>query len=97
MEAGPSFANASLLSSDGSLGVDLVLTGTVFGYRDGIGTPEVDFAVKAFEKESRRVVWSSRSHNDGEEGVFFFGVGRIQTAHRLASEMARAAVTVLTR
>jgi TolB-like protein len=87
MEAGPSMANAEILSSPRSLGADLVLSGAVFDYQDSVGIPKVDFTVKVFEKTSREVVWSSRSHNDGSEGVFFFGLGRVRTAHRLASEM----------
>ena len=89
MEAGPSDANAEILSSPRSLGADLVLSGTVFDYQDSIGVPKVGFTVKVFEKTSRRVVWSSRSANDGAEGVFFFGVGTVHTAHQLASEMVR--------
>jgi TolB-like protein len=95
MEAGPSIANAEILSSPGSLGADLVLSGTVFEYQDSLGVPNVDFSVKVIEKTSRRVVWSSRSHNTGDEAVFFFNVGRIHTAHRLASEMVRGTFGVL--
>jgi TolB-like protein len=87
MEAGPSMANAEVLSSPRALGADLVLSGAVFEYQDSVGIPKVDFTVKVFERTSRKVVWSSRSHNDGAEGVFFFGLGRVRTAHRLASEM----------
>jgi TolB-like protein len=95
MEAGPSFANAELLSSNDSLGADLVLSGVVFDYQDAVGVPTVDFSVKVIEKTSRSVVWSSRSHNTGDDGVFFFDLGRVHTAHRLASEMARATFEAL--
>jgi TolB-like protein len=94
MEAGPSVANAEILSSPRSLGADLVLSGAVFDYQDSVGIPQVDFTVKVFERTSRKVVWSSRSHNDGAEGVFFFGLGRVHTAHRLASEMVRGTLEV---
>ncbi len=89
MAAGPSLENAEVLSNDESLGVDLVLSGVVFDYQDAVGIPKVDFSVTMIEKESRRVVWSSRSHSTGEDGVLFFNLGMVHTAHQLASEMAR--------
>jgi TolB-like protein len=97
MEAGPSFANAEVISSDSSLGVDLVFSGTVFEYQDAVGVPRVDYSLKILEGGSRKLVWSSRSGNDGDDGVFFFDVGRIYTAHRLASEMAWGTCQALTR
>jgi TolB-like protein len=97
MEAGPSLANAEILSSPGSLGADLVLSGAVFDYQDSVGVPKVDFSVKVIEKTERKVVWSSRSHNTGNEGVFFFDLGRVHTAHRLASEMAQGTFDALAR
>jgi TolB-like protein len=97
MQAGPSQANAEIISSDSSLGVDLVFSGTVFDYHDAGGIPTVDFSVKIFEKKSRRVVWSSRSYSNGNEAVYFFDVGRVRTAHRLASEMARRTIDALSR
>lgn len=89
MAAGPSLENAAVLSSDDSLGVDLVLSGVVFDYQDAVGIPKVDFSVTMIEKESRRVVWSSRSHGTGDDGVLFFDLGVVHTTHQLASEMAR--------
>ncbi len=97
MPAGPSLANADLISNPDSLGVDLVLSGTVFDYQDAVGIPKVDFSVKIIEKRSREVVWSSRSYNNGEEGVFFFDLGRVHTAHLLASEMVRETTEALGR
>lgn len=88
---GPSLSTADLLSSDRSLGIDLLLSGTVFDY-GGALVPKVDFSVEIIDTASREVVWTSRSYNDGEEGVFFLDVGRVYTAHRLAADMARAAV-----
>ncbi len=97
MEAGPSLANAGLLFSERSLGVDLVCSGTVFDYQDAAGIPKVDFAVKIFERKSRKVVWTSRSYGDGDKWVFFFDVGRVRIAHRLASQMAGGTVGALSR
>jgi TolB-like protein len=97
MAAGPSLANAEIISSDISLGVDLVFSGTVFDYQDAVGIPKVEFSLKIIEGRSRQLVWSSRSHNDGEEGVVFFDVGRVYTAHQLASDMAWGTFEALTR
>jgi hypothetical protein len=54
------------------------------------GVPSVDFAVLFIERRTRRVVYSSYSHNVGDDGVFFFDWGRVNTAHAMASQMARA-------
>jgi hypothetical protein len=97
MAAGPSLENAEALSNDESLGVDLVLSGVVFDYQDAFGTPKVDFSVTMIEKDSLRVVWSSRSHGTGDAGVLFFDLGRVYTAHQLASEMARGTSEALSR
>jgi TolB-like protein len=97
MAAGPSLENAEVLSNDESLGVDLVLSGVVFDYQDAFGIPKVDFSVTMIEKESRRVVWSSRSHGTGEDGVLFFDLGMVHTAHQLASEMARGTSEALSQ
>ncbi len=97
MQAGPSLANAEILSSRISPGADLVFSGVVFEYQDAVGIPPVEFSVKVIEKASRSVLWSSRSQSTGGQGVFFFDVGRVRTAHRLASEMARGTFEVLNR
>jgi hypothetical protein len=94
---GPSLATASLLSSDHSLGIDLLLSGTVFDYGAADGVPRVDFGLEIIDAANREIVWRSRSQNDGGEGVFFLDVGRVYTPHRLATEMARAAVGQLLR
>jgi TolB-like protein len=92
MPAGPSLENTEALSNDDSLGVDLVLSGVVFDYQDAVGIPKVDFSVTMFEKESGRVVWSSRSYGTGDEGVLFFDLGTVHTAHQLASELVRGTI-----
>ena len=97
MQAGPSLANVDLISSKGALGVDLVFSGIVFDYQDGFGIPKADFSVKVIEATSRKTVWSSRSHNTGGDGVYFFDVGRVHTAHHLASEMAWGTFEMLAR
>jgi TolB-like protein len=97
MAAGPSLENAEALSNDESLGVDLVLSGVVFDYQDAVVIPKVDFSVTMIEKESRRVVWSSRSDGTGEDGVLFFDFGTVHTAHQLASELARGTSEALSQ
>ena len=97
MQAGPSLDNVDLISAKSSLGADLVFSGTVFDYQDVAGTPKVDFSMKIMNPRSRKMVWSSRSHNTGEEGVYFFDIGRIYTAHRLASEMTWGTFEALAR
>jgi hypothetical protein len=76
-----------------AVNADLVLNGEVLDYRDGqgaYGSPTVDFSVLFIERRTRRVVYSSYSHNVGDEATFFFDWGRINTAHEMASRMARA-------
>lgn len=92
--AGPSLATADLLGSDGSVGIDLIFSGTVFDY-GGAVVPKVDFGLDIIDTASREVVWTSRSYNHGKEGVFFLDVGRVHTAHQLAADMARAAIRQL--
>jgi hypothetical protein len=79
-----------------STGADLVLTGTVMRYLDTKAVskePEVEFSVKMFDRGGKEVVWSSRSHRKGNDGVFFFGLGRKSTACSLADAMVSGAVS----
>jgi hypothetical protein len=76
-----------------AVNADLVLNGEVLDYQDrldGSGAPRVDFAVLFIERRTRRVVYSSYSHNRGDDGVFFFDWGRVNTAHAMAAQMAGA-------
>jgi TolB-like protein len=80
------------------LNVDVALFGEVSTYREaGGGTrePEVDFSVRAIDTGSRQVIWASNSNSRGEDGVFFFDIGRVTTAHDLASAMAGALVETI--
>lgn len=75
------------------LSADLVLTGKVIDYQDSRGTqgtPKVDFSAQLIERKSRQVVWSSVSYNQGDDGVFFFDLGRVNTANAMVSQMIRA-------
>jgi hypothetical protein len=93
MEGGLSLPQADLLHD--ALGVDLVLTGIVMEYQDnigGVGNPKVEFSARVFDMKTRQIVWSSASYNEGDDGVYFFNLGKINTAHGMASGMVRAAV-----
>ena len=87
---GISLANADALFA--TLNIDLILAANVNVYLDyqGVfGQPKVDFFVQLIERKSRSVVWSSVSHNEGDDGVFFFDRGKVNTAHAMASQMTR--------
>lgn len=79
----------------GRLDVDLLFTGRIIDYDDARGSgeaPRVTFSVQVIENRGREVVWASQSTNLGDEGVFFFGMGRVTTAHELASRMVAQVV-----
>ena len=42
--------------------------------------------------KTRQIVWSSSSYNEGDDGVFFFDLGKVNTAHGMASGMVRSVV-----
>jgi hypothetical protein len=74
---------------------DLVVTGEVTDFQEGGGAeaaPKVEFTVTVFERKGKRVVWSSRSSVDGDDGVWLFDWGMTRTAHELAAIMAEAVV-----
>jgi len=91
MEGGLSLPQADILHA--ALDVALVVTGTVTEYQDSIGgggNPNVEFSVRIFDMKTRQIVWSSTSFNHGDDGVFFFNLGKVNTAHALASGMVRS-------
>lgn len=95
MPAGPSLAISDLITSEGSLGVDLVLSGKVFDYQNRSTEPQVDFSMQVIEKNTREVVFGARSFSSGMDGVFFFNFGRVFTAHDLVKEMVKITVQLL--
>jgi hypothetical protein len=93
MEGGLSLPQADILHAD--LDVDLVLTGIVTEYQDSIGgwaNPKVEFSTMIFDMKTRQIFLSSFSYNEGDDGVFFFNLGKVNTAHRMASGMVRSVV-----
>ncbi len=91
LDQGVSLADAEALFA--MLNVDLVVTGQVLDYQDyqgSVGKPKVDFTAEAIERKSREVVWSSTSYNQGDDGVFLFDWGRVNTAYAMATQMVRS-------
>ncbi len=87
---GISLANADALFA--ILNADLILAADVVEYEDyqgSFGKPKVDFSAQLIDRKSRSIVWSSVSHNEGDDGVFFFDRGRVNTAHAMASQMTQ--------
>ena len=76
-----------------AVNAELVLNGEVLDYRDyrgPDGVAKVDFSVLFIERRTRQVVYSSYSQSQGDDGVLLFDWGRVNTAHAMASQMARA-------
>jgi len=91
MDQGVSLADADAIFA--MLNVDLVVTGQVLDYQDyqgSFGKPKVDFTAEVIERKSREVVWSSTSYNEGDDRVFFFDWGRVNTAYGMAHQMVRS-------
>lgn len=89
MDGGISIGDADLVAS--VLDADFVLAGRIIRYEDyegDAGLARVDFSAVLIERTTRRVVWSSHSYNDGDDGIRFFDRGRSRTAHVMASQMA---------
>jgi TolB-like protein len=90
LDQGVSLINAESIA--GMVNAELILAGDVTDYEDyqGVwGKPKVSFSAQLIEKKSRAVVWSSNSYNEGDEGVFFFDFGRVNTASAMVSQMVQ--------
>jgi hypothetical protein len=92
MESGVSLDTARVVTE--LLRTDLVLTGYVRDYDDG-SIPKVDFTVLLLDNANSEVLWQSTSHNQGNDGVFFFDAGSVGTAAGLACRMAREVVVAI--
>ena len=93
MEDGVALPQVDLMSR--AMQVDYLVTGKVFEYQDyvgAVGSPKVDFSLQVIEGTEKKVVWSSKSYNEGNDGVFFYDWGRTYTASALAQRMTRAVV-----
>jgi hypothetical protein len=90
MDQGISLAQADPIFA--MLNADLILSGNVTYYDDyqgELGKPIVGFSTQMIAKKGQEVVWSSDGYNEGDDGVFFFDLGRVNTAHVMATQMAR--------
>ena len=90
MDQGISLAQADSIFA--MLNADLILSGNVTDYDDyhgEWGKPRVGFSTQIIAKQGREVVWSSEEYNQGDDGVFFFDRGRVNTASVMATQMAR--------
>jgi hypothetical protein len=96
---GPSLQHLDLLAIP--LGVDLVLYGTVFDYDQDYqrtpGLPMVDFSALVVERTNRRIIGAAKSYNKGDDGVYFFDLGKISTAGQLTSKMIQCIMTDFAR
>ena len=93
MDSGVSISDADTVAS--LLDADLVLAGRVVRYEDydgPVGLARVEFSTVLVERKSRRVVWSSDSYNDGTDGVRWFDLGLVRTAHAMAAQMVKLTV-----
>jgi len=82
-----------------TLNVDMIMNGKVFDYTESAGfvsAPLLDFYVQVFQRDTRRILWSSYSHNRGDEGVYFYDLNRIASAANLADRMTSALVRKFT-
>lgn len=93
MEDGVALPQVDLMSQ--TMQADYLVTGKVYEYQDYVGaagTPKVDFSLQVIDGAGKKVVWSSKSYNEGSDGVFFYDWGRTYTAAALAQRMTRAVV-----
>jgi TolB-like protein len=91
MYDGISLSDAELIA--GELKADLILTGRVLDFRERTGgsdRPKVGFSLLLINRKDQRVVWSSGSRNEGNDAVYLFDWGKINTVQALAAEMTRA-------
>jgi TolB-like protein len=96
LEGGVSVDDATTLLT--LLEADFVLSGYVQVYesRSGrAGPPKVEFTSYVLDRRTGELVWSSASHGQGNEGVFFFGAGWVHTTSALSCRMARGVVDAM--
>jgi hypothetical protein len=96
MEEGVSLADADIVF--GMLKVDLLLSGNINDYEDhqgSFGAPKVDFSALLLDRASRKAVWSVEAHYTGDDRVYFFDIGKVNTANGLAAGIVRGAIESL--
>ena len=95
MQAGPSLAASDILTSERILDADLIVSGKVFDYQGAIGESKADFSIQIFDGVKREIIWASRSYVTGNQGVYFFDWGRVNSAHDLLSKMTEETIRLL--
>lgn len=96
MDSGISLADVDVIAL--RLDADFILNGKVIDYQDYQGyngTAKVDFSAQLIERAGRETVWSVKSNHEGNEGVFFFDWGKVNTAYALASDMVQLSVKTI--
>jgi len=96
MDGGISLSDAGTVAA--LLDADFVLGGRVIRYQDyegPAGLARVEFSTVVIERQSRKVVWSSDSYNEGTDGVHFFERGTTRTAHAMATQMVGIAAGMI--
>ncbi|HEU4382183.1 MAG TPA: hypothetical protein VFR85_01670 [Anaeromyxobacteraceae bacterium] len=89
MEGGVSHETARIAL--GAFEADVIVAGYVRTHEES-PVPRLEFTVLALDTRTNKVVWTSTSYNRGDEGVFFFGAGRVSTSTELACLMVRPVV-----
>jgi len=56
----------------------------------------MEFDLQVYERKSEAMVWSSWSHNRGNDAVLLFDWKRVSNAGALASQMAQSIVQDMT-
>jgi hypothetical protein len=74
------------------LGVDILFYGRISDYAGTSAVPVVNFSCQVLDTRGRKVVWSSISHARGDDWVFFFDWGKINSVHQLASVLVNAVI-----
>lgn len=90
MDGGLSLRDADTVAA--LIEADFVLGGRVLRYEDyegASGRTRVEFSTTLIDRRTRRVVWSSDSYNNGQDGVGLFERGLSRTAHAMARQMVR--------
>jgi TolB-like protein len=96
MEGGLSVTDAETVAA--LMEADYVLGGRVMRYDDYEGSggrARVDFSAVLIERKSRRVVWSSDSYDETDDGVGFLDRETARTAHAMATQMVRVTVEMI--
>ncbi len=79
---------------------DYVLSGTLLDYQDpqgGGGVPKIDYSALLITRGDRKVVWLSKSYNNGDDGVYFYDYGLEKNANVMAEKMAQSVVRIMTK